>query len=147
MRLISRLQGQRVYVDANAFIFFVEAHPVFGARAKLAFDASDQGALTLVTSDMTLAEVLVVPLRSARMGLVLLYENLLAPKIGMESIMVSRPILRHSAELRASLGLKMIDAIHAATALAVGCAWFLSEDRAIRLPQGIQHVRVTDLTL
>ena len=50
----------------------------------------------------------------------------------MQLIPVEQAILRQAASLRANNSLKTPDAIHAATAMAVNCDLFITNDRGFR---------------
>jgi predicted nucleic acid-binding protein len=57
---------QRVYVDTNAFVYFLERHREFYDRVLPLFEAAAQGKLQLVTSELTIAEMLVQPYKMRR---------------------------------------------------------------------------------
>ena len=127
----------RVYLDTNFVIRFVE-----GATDRLdrVVDMADAGTIELVTSELTSAEVLVVPFRLAKSDLVETYETLLSGDGLIEVLPVTRDVLRQSAAIRATIGNKGMDAIHVATAASAGCSVFLSSDTGIRLPPGMKLV-------
>jgi predicted nucleic acid-binding protein len=51
---------------------------------------------------------------------------------------VSLALIKRAAVLGAELNIKLIDAIHVATAEALGCEVFLTNDRGILAPAGIE---------
>lgn len=131
-----------IYLDANAIIQLVE-----GEAPELLFLAEMAAAdlIRIYTSELSLAEVLVGPLRKSQNELVNFYEDMLKSDDFIAVLKVDRPILRHSAELRATLGFKGPDAIHVATSLASGCTIFVSSDKRIRLPEGMKRVELHQL--
>lgn len=136
--------GIPVYLDANVFIFALEGDPLFGAASATVLRAVEAGTIAAVTSELTLAEVLVKPLKLGRGDLV---DRFLAA-IGEGPIAVhplSRAILLRSAEIRAVHGGRLADALHVATAIEAGCEPFVSEDRGIRPPPGLSLVPVADV--
>ena len=64
MEWIDGLQGKTVGLDTAPLIYFIEENPTYLEATKLFFEAMDRGDLTIVTSTVTLLEVLVHPLRS-----------------------------------------------------------------------------------
>lgn len=117
-----------VYVDANALIYRVEEIEPYLARTRELWQAVDAGTAQIVTSELTLLEVLVKPLRDADVRLQQLYQRLLTQVPNVRSLPISSDILRAAAQLRAERQLKTPDAIHAATALVTDCALFLTND-------------------
>ena len=126
-----------VYLDANAIIRFVETDDDLFESL---LDHIRNGANRLCTSEFTLAEVLVLPLRENDIELLSVYETLFAADSEMDIVPVDRATLRRSAELRATLGNRAPDAIHIATAELTGCAVFISSDLRIHLPDGMRRI-------
>lgn len=135
----------RIDLDANFFIYYIENDtPDLTGVVRRAI----AGHWQLVTSEFTLTEVLVAPLRNGDMALANIDEQLREDRGVFELIPVSRSVLRAAARIRASIGNKTPDAIHVATALEEHCAVFLSSDLRIKLPSSIAGVpldRTADL--
>jgi predicted nucleic acid-binding protein len=126
-----------VYVDTNAVIYRVERiEPYLTAAAPL-WDALDAGQANVATSELTLLEVLVKPLRDGNPALAALYRNVLLGTAGLTSLPITRVILESAARLRAVHHLKTPDAIHAASALAAGCNLFVTNDVSFRKVPGL----------
>ena len=64
------LIGKRIYIDTNAIIYFGEGRSIFGESARAVFQQAALGGMALVTSELTVAEVLVVPMRYSRDDLI-----------------------------------------------------------------------------
>lgn len=125
------------YLDANAIIRFVETDDdLLG----ILLERARRGALRLCTSEFTLAEVLVLPIRENNIELLEIYEELFSPGGDIDIVPVDRAILRRSAELRATFGSRAPDAIHVATAALAECSIFVSSDLRIHLPEGIGRI-------
>lgn len=127
-------QGQRLYVDTNLFIYAVEEVMPFAPQVQSLFQAADEGSVTLVTSLLTLAEVLVRPYRVGNDDLVSTYRDLLTlPHPNLDVVLPSAGILTNAARLRATTpSLVLPDAIHLATAQASECDQFLTNDERLR---------------
>ena len=133
MGLIDALSAGPVAIDTAVVIYLVERHPTFLPVLRPLFEAADRGDLELVTSAVTLLEVLVVPYRAGDSALAERYEALLTRSRGLAMVELDRPILRAAAQLRAVTGVRTPDALQLAAALARGCAAFVTNDR--RLPE------------
>jgi predicted nucleic acid-binding protein len=139
------LSNRRIYLDANILIYAVEGTALHAAGLKALLDAADQGAVSLATSEFTLAEVLVGPLRTANAEHATIYELLLSSKQRIDVIPVDRAVLRLCAEIRAAVKLRLPDAIHLATAELAKSDYFFTEDLRIRSRSPMQVCRLTDL--
>ncbi len=140
------LSGQRLCVDTNVFIYLGEQHAKLGPTARSLFKAAHEGFCALVTSELTLAEVLVLAFKWDQKDLQQQYMEALSPRRSLDIIPVSSEILVASARTRAIVGGKLPDSVHTATALAAGCAVYISEDRDIRTPDGLQLVSLSNLS-
>ncbi len=121
-----------VYVDTNTVIYRVEAVKPYIDVALLLWNALDAGTQNIVTSELSVLEVLVKPLRLRSTDLQELFLGTLYHTPGLACIPISRQILEAAAQIRATSGLKTPDAIHAATALLEGCTLFVTNDVAFR---------------
>lgn len=129
--------GGPAYLDANAFVYTVERiDPYRTVLDSLWRDVRASGA-TVVTSELTLLEVLVKPLKAGDTLVEAAYRTILDISPDVRMLSVSRAVLERAAHLRAVTNLKTPDAIHAATALIEGCALFVTNDDAFRRVPGL----------
>jgi predicted nucleic acid-binding protein len=134
-----------VYIDANALIYRVEhVEPYLTASAPL-WDELDKGTTRIATSELTLFEVLVKPLRDGNAKLAHLFRDVLLNTNGLSTLPITRSILETAAGLRARHGLRTPDAIHAATALSAGCASFVTNDAAFRIVPGLHVIVLSEV--
>src|SRR4051794_32699999 len=100
--------------------------PYWSATSPL-WEALDDGRCPVVTSEVTLLEVLVKPLQVGNAELADLFRNVLLAST-LRCLPISLSILEAAASLRAAHRLKAPDAIHAATAIQSGAILFLTND-------------------
>jgi predicted nucleic acid-binding protein len=127
----------RLYFDANIFIHAFECETDAGHAARRAFLLVEDGKVEGITSQLTLAEVLPRPYRDKDAKLEQAYEDVFAGRTGLTVHPVSLAVLRLSARLNADAGLRLPDAVHAATAIEASCDSLLTEDRRFRVPPGL----------
>jgi predicted nucleic acid-binding protein len=63
---IEALRGSTVGLDTGPLIYYIEEHPVFLGQVKPFFEAAERNEFRVVTSLVTLIEVLVRPIREGR---------------------------------------------------------------------------------
>jgi len=127
-----RALGPRIYVDANIVVYSVEGFAAYETLIKALLRALDNQEVAVVTSELTLAEVLVKPKQDKNAALQEAYLRFLEPSAVLELVPVTQPVLVASAEIRATSHLKLPDAIHVATAQQAGCDTFLTNDRSLQ---------------
>lgn len=128
MGRVSSELGQRVYLDSNIVIYTVEGFADYADQIQSLLKAMNTGEIVAVTSELTLAETLVKPLKDQSLAIQQAYRTFLTPTIALEVIPISRKILEDAAQLRATSKLKLPDAIQLATALREQCDSFLTND-------------------
>ncbi len=128
MGRISSELGERVYLDTNIIIYAVEGFADYADQIHALLEAMDTGEIVAITSELTLAETLVKPLKDQSLAIQQAYRTFLTPTIALEVIPISREILEDAAQLRASSKLKLPDAIQLATAFRKHCDSFLTND-------------------
>ena len=143
MGLIEDLGTGPIGVDTSAFIYFIEEHPKSLPVVLPLFREANEGERDIVTSALTLLEVLVVPYRAGNRSLAERYEALLTRGRGVRLLDLSHDQLRAAAQLRAATGVKVPDALQLVAAIGAGCKTFVTNDR--RLPS-IPGLRVLELS-
>ena len=129
MGLIDVIGTGSVAVDTAIFIYLLEEHRDYLSVVRPLFVSAARGDLELVTSGITLLEVLVVPYRARDLALAARYESLLAGSRGVRLIDADRTQLRTAAQLRALYRIRTPDALQLAAALTARCAVFVTNDR------------------
>ena len=142
MGLMKDLGRGPVGVDTAIFIYFIEEHPKFLPIVEPLFREADDGHKELVTSALTLLEVLVVPYRSGDHLLAVRYEAILTRSRGIKVADISRDHLRAAAQLRAATGVKTPDSLQLVAALAAKCSTFLTNDRDLPALPGIRILQL-----
>jgi predicted nucleic acid-binding protein len=126
------LQGKTVGLDTAPLIYFIEENPAYIETVRSFFEAMDRGDFLVVTSTVTLLEVLVHPFRSNNRKLAAEYRDILLNS-KLTILEVSTSIAEQAAQLRAAHNIRTPDAIQVSAALSAGASHFLTND--IRLPE------------
>ncbi|MGH8217151.1 MAG: type II toxin-antitoxin system VapC family toxin [Steroidobacteraceae bacterium] len=144
MGLTEDLGRGRVGVDTAVFIYWIEEHPQFLQIIDPLFQEVDAGRREVVTSALTLLELLVAPYRAGDLESASRYERLLTRSRGLSLVDISREQLRDAAKLRAAFAVRASDALQLAAALGTGCTAFLTNGRRLPRIAGIEVVQLAD---
>ena len=131
MEWIAQLQGRIVGLDTAPLIYFLEENPTYLEITDAFFEAMFRGEFRVITSVVTIPEVLVYPLRQGNITLAQQYRDILFNS-QVTTIEVVLDIAETAAQLRADYNLKTPDAIQMATSINEGASFFLTNDG--RLP-------------
>ncbi|HEV7329328.1 MAG TPA: PIN domain-containing protein [Bosea sp. (in: a-proteobacteria)] len=144
-------ESKLVYLDACAIIELLEKRTAESSALSALLEVAAGNPTHLLTSELTLTEVLVDPIRGL-MDITPWQEgapfsrdhhdwylaNLTDDSLLVRTRPITRSILTRAALMRARVkSLRSPDAIHAATAYEAGCAHFISGDQ--RLMKGIER--------
>ena len=127
--------GDLVLVDSAPLIYLLDDHPEFAPRFEGLFEAYEQGQVQIAISTIAIAEVLAGPFKHGKDVLAKRYETALG---GFEVVPVSQDIAVTAARLRATTGLRLPDALQAATALQIGAVALVSHDRDFSRLEGLR---------
>ncbi len=149
--MTERRTNRRIYFVANAFIYAVEGVDEISVLLRSLFEALRHQASYACTSEFTLAEVLPKTFRRRNYLTLILHSGLfdLLPvtrDILIETADYRKFIKRLSFETRGAMP-KLPDAIHVVTAVHAGCNTFVSFDRGLKLPVGLDRVGREDGSL
>ncbi len=119
-------EGALVLVNSAPIIYFLEEHPKFGPRFQPVFEAQGAGRLRFAVTTITVADVLTGPIQAGNDALARRYRAILE---SWRVVELTADIAESAARLRASLRLKLADAVQAASALSVNAAALVTHDR------------------
>lgn len=140
MKITDALKGVgRLYIETAPLIYYVETHPAYLARMDAIIEMVENRPIRTFSSVITLAEVLIQPLRMGDKSLEQEYREILVNSGGYRLIPITVRVAESAADLRARYNLRIPDALHVASALRTGCDAFLTNDIGIK--------RVTELTV
>jgi len=135
----------RVYVDANVFIRAFEGTDELSDALSSLLLSGVGTEQRFVTSELTLAEVLVVPYRDGNDHLIDLYEGWMLTSEYVEVAPIDRGVLLYASVLRSqNPHLKLPDAIHVSKAIGLRCSLMLTGDQRLHDRYELIHKLVRD---
>ena len=132
----------RIYLDANFFIYAMEGIEPWKASCQSLLSKIDDGSCSAATSELTIAECIVKPLGLGLADAVRAYLELLQSRPNFVVEPRRREVLIEAARLVATEKIKLPDAIHVATALALGCGMLVTNDKRMASSQAIRIVNI-----
>jgi predicted nucleic acid-binding protein len=145
MEWLKKLRGTTVGLDTAPLIYFVEEHPVYLPLVEHFFEALQRGEIQVVTSTLTLTEVLVHPYRRGDNTLARQYSRILLNAPNLRMLAVSPEIASEAARIRAAHGLRTPDCIQLATARVGNATAFLTNDAGLAAFPGLQLITLDSL--
>jgi predicted nucleic acid-binding protein len=113
-------------IDTAPIVYVIEDHPELAAIFRPVFERHEAGQVRFAVTTITLAEVLTGPLSVADEALAARYRATLKSWFVVD---LDSEIAESAARLRATLELKLGDAVQAASALAINADALVTHDR------------------
>ena len=132
-------------IDTSVVIYAVEAHPKYLSLVEQILRWTRGAKGGLVTSTITMTEVLVKPYQDGDLALVQEFHALLVSYPHLDWVAPNLDIADRAAQIRADHKLRTPDAIHAATALAAGVTGFITNDPVFRRIKSLDILVLDDL--
>ena len=142
---LSNLKSQAIFLDTAPLIYFMEGNTGYQPELNNFFSAFDKKEFSILTSTLTLLEVLVQPIKLNRLDLVSNYKKILSSASGIQIIDMTPRVAFRAAELRAKYGLKTPDSIQVGTALKYEAQYFLTNDLRLKVVKEIKTITPQDL--
>jgi predicted nucleic acid-binding protein len=129
MEWLENVRGQIVGLDSAPLMYYLESHPDYIEMMRPFFAMVDKRECRVVTSVLTLLEVLVMPIRKNDDVLARKYYHICFDIENIKTISLSPTIAERAARIRAFYpSIKSPDAIQVATAISGGASFFLTND-------------------
>jgi predicted nucleic acid-binding protein len=125
-------------VDTAPIIYWLEGHRRFAERFAEVFHAAESGAVSIVISTVTLAEVLAGPIASGDELRTAQYREALTRGLGWQVAPLDVETAVEAARIRSAYRLRLPDAIQVATAIRVGAAALVTHDKALARVAGLR---------
>jgi predicted nucleic acid-binding protein len=134
-------------VDTMLFVYHFEGNEEFGLAAGRVLKAAEEGRIHLITSVLSLLEVLVVPKRKKNQELCRLYREFFESFPNLRVLPIDSEVAEIASDLRAEQGLRTPDSLHVATAIRAGAGAFISQDLGLRRLQAIPFASLSEISL
>lgn len=118
----------RIFLDTAPVIYFVERNPQYFIITEAIFQKIDSGQMRAVTSSITLAECLVIPIHQNNESLQQDFQDLITNGVHTQFQTINQAVGILGAQLRAQYNLTLADALQIASAIEAGCDTFLTND-------------------
>lgn len=129
------------------FVYHFEGSEEFGPAAGRILKAAEEGRIHLVSSILSLLEVLVVPKRFRNQELCRLYREFFESFPNLRVLPIDSEVAEIASDLRAEHGLRTPDSLHMATAIRAGADAFVSQDLRLRKVRTIPFLALSETSL
>ena len=133
-----------VYMDTCGFIYSVERIEPYSTLLEPVWQHAKTGQFDIVTSELSIVETIIKPLRDGDEILTKLFRDLLN-STEVRLIPTTRALWEATAQIRATLNLRTPDALHAATSIQERCSLFITNDSAFQRVTGLPVVVLDEL--
>jgi predicted nucleic acid-binding protein len=124
--------GSRLLLDTSAFIYYLDAHPVYEGRAREIVAGIQAGRFSGFASALVLSELLVPYFKAGDERRAAELREAVTSSANLRVVPAGAQISTEAARLRARFGLRTPDAVHAATALHSNADVFVTNDARLR---------------
>lgn len=121
-------KAKRVGLDTNCFLYVLSEHPAFFQPAKTVFATLEKNKIPLITSIVTLIELLYFARKKGGEKVLIDYQDVLVNFPNLRLVPTDIEIAKKAVQLRVSYSLTTPDAIQLATAIISDCQIFISND-------------------
>jgi len=119
------MSGRKAFLDTNLFIYLIEENELYLNKVYNMLHFLEQNSYEIITSTLTLGEILTKPYKDNRLDLVKQYKNFFSD---MELIELNSEIASSFANIRAKYNIKTPDAVQLASAIYGDADLFVTND-------------------
>ncbi|MGL5939546.1 MAG: type II toxin-antitoxin system VapC family toxin [Waterburya sp.] len=137
----------QVFLDTAPVIYYVEATEGFTEIIREVFRLLAEENFHAVTSPVTLAECLIVPVKMKQIEFQQAFIDLLTNSEEIAFTITDSEISKLAAEIRVKYNLKLPDALQIATALQTRCDAFLTNDKVLKRVKELRVLVLDELEI
>ena len=142
---LERVKGQRVYIDTNIFIYFLERHEQYFDAVVPFFQAFSDGLSLAYTGDAVVAETLYKPYQIDDSIRISEFKAFFGDEEFITVLPHTKKVFELAAELAPKRGMKLIDALHYATAALAGCKFIFTNDLGFKSNDNLEVIHLNAL--
>jgi predicted nucleic acid-binding protein len=125
-------KGLKLFIDTAPIIYFIEEHPVYINEVSNIFDRTADGTVQVITSVITLVEVLAKPYKLGQNDIVDIYKDFFSNSKGFSVMGIDSRVAELTAKIRAEFGFKVPDALQLALFEHNDCDYFITNDKQLK---------------
>jgi predicted nucleic acid-binding protein len=145
--VLERIKGKRVYIDANIFVYFLDGSAMYFDTVLPFFQQFNDGLSFAYTGDAAVTEVLYKPYQLDDIVRINEFKAFFANEEFITILPHTTQVFEITAELAPKRKMKMIDALHYATALMAGCPFILTNDDGFTSNAQIEVIQLKDILI
>lgn len=139
---LDRFKGQRVYIDTNIFIYFLERHDQYFDAVAPFIQLFSDGMSLAYTGDAVVAETLYKPYQIDDALRISEFKAFFGDEEFITVLPHTKKVFELAAELSPKRGMKLIDALHYATAALAGCRFMLTNDLGFKSSVSLEVIHL-----
>lgn len=143
--VIARLAGNTVYIDTNIFIYFLDGNKDFLSLVAPFLEAVSAGKIIGYTGDAVIAETMVRPYKIGNLAMIEQFKAFFYREDFLTILPHESKTFDLAAQISAKHGMKLIDALHLATALQAGCKYLITQDMGFKQIEGMELVNLKNI--
>lgn len=140
-------QIRKIFLDTAPVIYYVERHPGYYPYLKPIFDRIDNNEWQAIVSPITIAECLIVPLRTRNNKGIRTFLDLFESHAAVTCVAIHPSESQEAAKLRAKYNLTLLDAFQVISAIESKCDTFITNDRDVRRITEINVLTLDQLSI
>lgn len=144
MGLIDDIKHSAICLDTAPIIYYIEKNAKYESSLKPLFHSIASGEISAITTNITLLEVMVHPIRQGKRLLAESYRNILLHSDGLTTYEISHDLAEYASGLRAEYKIRTPDAIQLSAAILYGEGVFLTNDYNLKRIKNIDVLCLDD---
>lgn len=138
--------ARKLYVDSNVIIYYIEGDEQHQKMADAFFEYAEANGIILMTSEISLGECLYGAYKRERADSIEKFKVIFEELEIFHFVPVEMDIIKHAAKIGGWRNrLKIIDALHFASAIEAGCDALITNDHGIHSTTQMAVIQLSSL--